>query len=73
MKNFKSEHFIGDLNQILNASLSSLDFAIHDQFEQFVNSFTSVLNKHILCKLATRKEKETKDQTMVILEFSLFN
>ena len=61
MKNFKAEHFIEDLNQTLIASLSSFDSTIHNQFEQFINSFTSVVNKHAPRKLATRKKKETKD------------
>ena len=60
MKNFKAEHFIEDLNQTLNASLSSFDSTIHNQFEQFINSFTSVINKHAPLKLATRKERKLK-------------
>ena len=60
MKNFKAEHFIEDLNQTLNASLSSFDSTIHNQFEQFINSFTSVINKHAPRKLATRKERKLK-------------
>ena len=60
MKNFKAEHFIEDLNQTLNASLSSFDSTIHNQFEQFINSFTSVVNKHAPRKLATRKERKLK-------------
>ena len=60
MKNFKAEHFIEDLNQTLNASLSSFDSTIHNQFEQFINSFTSVVNKHATRKLATRKERKLK-------------
>ena len=46
MKNFKAEHFVEDLNQTLKASLSSFDYTIHNQFEQFINSFTSVINKY---------------------------
>ena len=60
MKNLKAEHSIEDLNQTLNASLSSFDFTIHNQFEQFNNSFTSVVNKHAPRKLATRKERKLK-------------
>ena len=60
MKNFKAEHFIEDLNQTLNASLSLFDSTIHNQFEQFINSFMSVVNKHAPRKLATRKERKLK-------------
>ena len=60
MKNFKAEHFIEDLNQTLNASLSSFDSTIHNQFNQFINSFMSVVNKHAPRKLATRKERKLK-------------
>ena len=38
MKNFIAEHFIEDLNQTRNASLSSFDSAIHNQFEEFSKS-----------------------------------
>ena len=57
MKNFIAEHFIEDLNQTLNASLSSFDSTIHNQF---INSSTSVVNKHAPRKLATRKERKLK-------------
>ena len=60
MKNFKAEHFIEDLNQTLNASFSSFDSTIHNQFEQFINSFTSVVNTHAPRKLAIRKERKLK-------------
>ena len=61
MKNFKPEYFIEDINQTLNASLSSFDSTIRDQFKQFLNSFSCVVYKHAPRKLATRKKKETKD------------
>ena len=48
MKNFKAKHFIKDLNQTLNASLSLFDYTIHDQLERLINSFTSLINKHVL-------------------------
>ena len=60
MKIFKAQYFIKDLNQTLDASLSSFDSTIHNQFEQFINSFTSVVNKHALRKLGTRKERKLK-------------
>ena len=46
MKNFKAEHFIEDLNQTLNASLSLFEYTIHDQLKRFINSFTNLINKH---------------------------
>ena len=58
MKNFKAEHFIEGLNKTLNASSSSFDFAICDQFKQFINFFTSVANKHAPRKLAIKKERK---------------
>ena len=70
MKNFKAEHFIEDLNQTLNASLSSFDSTIHNQFEQIISSFTSVVDKHAPRKLATRKERKLK--TKPRLSSSLF-
>ena len=63
MKNFKAEHFIEDLHQTLIASFSSFDSTIHNQFEQFINSFTSVVNKHAPRKLATRKERKLKTKS----------
>ena len=59
-KNFKAEHFIEGLNQTLNANLSSFNSIIHNQFEQFINFFTSVVNKHTTRKLATTKERKLK-------------
>ena len=49
MKNFKADHFI---NQTINASLSPLDSRIHDQFEQFIHSFTGVVNKQTPAKIS---------------------
>ena len=60
MLNIKAEHFIEDINQTLNASLSSFDFTIDDQLKQFIHSFTSVVNKHAPHKIATRKERKLK-------------
>ena len=57
MKNFKAEHLIENFNQTLNASLSSFDSTIHNQSEQFINSFTSVVNKHATLKSPIRKER----------------
>ena len=60
-KDFKTKRCIQDLNQTSIASLLTIFSTIYDQFKQFINSFTSVVNEHASRKfVATRKEKKLK-------------
>ena len=61
-KHFVAEEFLIDLDQQLNHIFLSKNSNLHDDMEDFVNKFSTVLNKHAPLRKSTRKT--TSCQTM---------
>ena len=56
MKNFHIDNFLADLSSAYSNFIISTDLSVHVQFQNFIQLFTEVVNKHALLRKRSRKD-----------------